>query len=73
MSYLQSRPRADMLSIIKTLLQVGFAGGVPVPPEKRFLISMTGYPPETGAVHGIDDSEIAVLPKPFSQDFPKIE
>jgi hypothetical protein len=29
---------------------------------------MTGYPPETVAMHGIDDSEIAVLPKPFTQD-----
>jgi len=36
-------------------------------PDLKVLF-MTGYPPETVAMHGIDDSEIAVLPKPFTQD-----
>jgi len=36
-------------------------------PDLKVLF-MTGYPPETVAMHGIDDTEIAVLQKPFSQD-----
>mgnify|MGYP001115829399 CR=1 FL=1 len=36
-------------------------------PDLKVLF-MTGYPPETVAMHGIDDTEIAVFQKPFSQD-----
>ena len=36
-------------------------------PDLKVLF-MTGYPPETVAMHGIDVTKIAVLPKPFSQD-----